>query len=47
MVWTRRFMRSAFIFVVTMTMLANESDANIRVECTQLTVAQPMGRERT
>ena len=32
MMWTRRLMRTAFIFVVTMTMLANESDANIRAE---------------
>ena len=42
--WTRRLMRTAFIFLVTTTMLANESDANIRAEWTQLTVAQPMGR---
>ena len=43
MVWTRRIMRTAFIFLVTTTILVNESDANIRAEWTQLTVAQPMG----
>ena len=42
MIWTRRLMRTAFIFLVTTTMLANESDANIRAEWTQLTVGQPM-----
>ena len=40
--WTRCSMRTAFIFLVTMTMLANESGANIRAEWTQLTVGQPM-----
>ena len=44
MIWTRRLMRTAFIFLVMMTILANESDATIRAEWTQLTVAQPMGR---
>ena len=44
MIWTRRLMRTAFIFLVTMTMLANESESNIRAEWTQLTVGQAMGR---
>ena len=43
MVWTQCLMRTAFIFLVTMTILADEPDANIRAEWTQLTVAQPMG----
>ena len=30
MIWPRTFMRTAFIFLVAMTMSANESDANIR-----------------
>ena len=30
MIWTRRLMRTAFIFLVTMTMLENESESNIR-----------------
>ena len=46
MIWTRRLMRTAFIFLVTMTMLANESDANIRAEWAQLTDGQPMDRVR-
>ena len=32
MVWTRRLMRTAFILLVTMTRLANESNANIRAD---------------
>ena len=32
MVWTRRLLRTAFIFLVTMTRLANESNANIRAD---------------
>ena len=32
MMWTQGCMRTAFIFLVTMTRLANESDANIRAE---------------
>ena len=42
MIWTQIFMRTAVIFLVTMTMLANESDANIHAEWTQLTVGPPM-----
>lgn len=34
MMWTRHLMRTAFIFVVTMTILVAESDANIRAEWT-------------
>ncbi|MDE0300716.1 MAG: PQQ-binding-like beta-propeller repeat protein [Candidatus Poribacteria bacterium] len=37
-------MRTAFIFLVTMTAPTYESAAEIRVEWTQLTAAQPMGR---
>ena len=44
MIWTRRLMRTAFVFSIMMTILANESDATIRAEWTQLTAAQPMGR---
>ena len=44
MIWTRRLMRTALVFSIMMTILANESDAEIRAEWTQLTVAQPMGR---
>ena len=46
MMWTRHLMRTDFVFLVTMSMLANESDANIRAEWTQLTVGQPMDRVR-
>ncbi len=46
MIWTQIFMRTAVIFLVTMTMPANESDANIHAEWTQLTVGQPMDRVR-
>ena len=46
MIWTQIFMRTAFIFLITMTVLANESDANIRAEWTQLTVGQPTDRVR-
>ena len=46
MMWTRHLMRTAFVFLVTMTMPANESDANIHAEWTQLTVGQPMDRVR-
>ena len=46
MMWTRHLMRTAFVFLVTMTMPTNESDANIHAEWTQLTVGQPMDRVR-
>ena len=46
MIWPRTFMRTAFIFLVAMTMSANESDANIRAEWTQLTDGLPMDRVR-
>ncbi len=36
MMWTRHLMRTSFVFVVTMSMLANESDANIRAKLTQI-----------
>ena len=44
MMWARHLMRTAFVFVVTMCMLANESDANIRTLWIPLIGAEPMER---
>ena len=44
MMWTRRIMRTAFIFLVTMTMLANEPDANIRAEWEHIPGTEVIGR---
>ena len=41
MIWTRRLMRTAFIFLVTMTMLANESESNIRTVWIPLDSGEP------
>ena len=46
MMWTRHLMRTDFVFLVTMSMLANESEANIRAEWTQINDGQAMGEVR-
>ncbi|MDE0041261.1 MAG: hypothetical protein OXT74_04445 [Candidatus Poribacteria bacterium] len=46
MIWTQIFMRTAFVFLVMMCMLANESDANTRAEWIQLNDGQAMGEVR-
>ena len=43
MMWTQGCMRTAFIFLVTMTRLANESDANIRAEWHHIYGTEDMG----
>jgi len=43
MVCIRRLMRTAFIFLVAMTMLADESDAEIRVEWIHIDGTETMG----
>ena len=44
MVWIRCLMRTAFIFLVTMTMLTSESDTNIRTLWLPLTGKEPLER---
>lgn len=46
MVWARRFIRTAVIFLVMMTMLANQSEAEIRTLWFPLAVAETQGHVR-
>ena len=47
MIWAQIFTQTAFIFLVMMTILANESDANIRTLWLSLTGTEDMGEINT